>query len=61
MGLGTILIRDLVFPIWELTGFSGEIRWDISKPDDPPKWCLDVSQVRVKFVFEARRCLLRKI
>ncbi len=38
-----ITIRDLVDLIQELTGFTGEIHWDTSKPDGQPKRSLDVS------------------
>jgi nucleoside-diphosphate-sugar epimerase len=49
-----ITIRDLVALTQELTGFSGEIRWDTSKPDGQPKRCLDVSRARDEFGFEAQ-------
>jgi len=49
-----ITIRDLVSLIQELTGFSGKIRWDTSKPDGQPKRCLDVSRAREEFGFEAQ-------
>ena len=49
-----ITIKDLVTLIQELTGYSGEIRWDRSKPDGQPKRCLDVSRAREEFGFEAK-------
>jgi len=49
-----ITIKDLVTLIQELTGYSGEIRWDRSKPDGQPRRCLDVSRAREKFGFEAK-------
>ncbi|MGA2161183.1 MAG: GDP-L-fucose synthase [Methanoregula sp.] len=49
-----ITICDLVALIQELTGFSGEIRWDSSKPDGQPKRSLDVSRAREEFGFEAQ-------
>jgi GDP-L-fucose synthase len=49
-----ITIRDLVVLISELTGYSGEIRWDMTKPDGQPKRCLDVSRAREEFGFEAQ-------
>jgi len=49
-----ITIKDLVSLIQELTGYSGEIRWDRSKPDGQPKRCLDVSRAREEFGFEAK-------
>lgn len=47
INLGTnmeITIRDLVALIAKLTGFTGEIRWDPSKPDGQPRRCLDVTR-----------------
>jgi len=47
VNLGTnreITIRDLVALIVRLTGFTGEIRWDTSKPDGQPRRCLDTSR-----------------
>jgi len=49
-----ITIKDLVSLIQELTGYSGEIRWNRSKPDGQPKRCLDVSRAREEFGFEAK-------
>ncbi len=49
-----ITIRDLVALIQELTGYTGEIRWDRTKPDGQPKRCLDVSRAKKEFGFEAR-------
>ncbi|MFO0827683.1 MAG: GDP-L-fucose synthase [Phycisphaerales bacterium] len=43
INLGTnmeITIKDLVHLIARLTGFTGEIRWDSSKPDGQPRRCL---------------------
>jgi GDP-L-fucose synthase len=48
-----ITIKDLVALIGELTGFSGEIVWDTTKPDGQPRRCLDVSRAREEFGFEA--------
>jgi len=48
-----ISIRDLVVVIKELTGFSGEIRWDTTKPDGQPKRRLDVSRAKQEFGFTA--------
>jgi len=45
LGTGTeISIRDLVELIARLSGFSGQIRWDASKPDGQPRRCLDTSR-----------------
>ncbi|MCK9631801.1 MAG: GDP-L-fucose synthase [Methanoregula sp.] len=49
-----ITIRDLVALIQELTGYSGEIRWDTTKPDGQPKRSLDVSRAQREFGFEAQ-------
>ena len=48
-----IKIKDLVKMIAELTGYSGEIRWDTSKPDGQPRRCLDTSRAKMEFGFEA--------
>jgi len=49
-----IKIKDLVKLIAELTGFSGEIRWDRTKPDGQPRRRLDVSKAKREFGFEAK-------
>ncbi|MGD8500204.1 MAG: GDP-L-fucose synthase [Phycisphaerales bacterium] len=49
-----ITIKKLAAKIAELTGFTGEIRWDSSKPDGQPRRCLDVSRAKDYFGFEAR-------
>jgi GDP-L-fucose synthase len=49
-----ITIRDLTEKIVELTGFTGEIRWDTSKPDGQPRRRLDVSKAKKYFGFEAK-------
>jgi GDP-L-fucose synthase len=55
LGSGTeITIRDLVDLIRELTGFTGEVQWDTSKPDGQPKRRLDVERAKKEFGFEAR-------
>jgi GDP-L-fucose synthase len=48
-----IRIRDLVDMIASLTGFSGRIVWDSSKPDGQPRRCLDTSRAKREFGFEA--------
>ena len=48
-----ITIRDLVDLISELTGFEGEIVWDVSKPDGQPRRMLDVSVAEREFGFRA--------
>jgi len=40
--------------IARLTGFSGTITWDTSKPNGQPRRCLDVSRAEKYFGFRAR-------
>lgn len=57
VNLGTgfeISIRDLAELIAKLTGFSGKLTWDASKPNGQPRRCLDTSRAREYFGFEAR-------
>ncbi len=49
-----ITIKELAGKIAELTGFTGEIRWDSSKPDGQPRRYLDVSRAKGYFGFEAK-------
>ena len=49
-----ISIRDLVNLIARLTRYSGEIRWDSSKPDGQPRRCLDVEKAAREFGFRAK-------
>jgi GDP-L-fucose synthase len=54
LGVGSeITIRDLTELIARLTGFTGEIRWDPSKPDGQPRRALDTSRAREAFGFTA--------
>ncbi len=56
INLGTgqeITIRELVELIAEATGFTGEIRWDASKPDGQPRRALDTTHAREKLGFVA--------
>jgi len=50
-----ITIKELAEKIVELTGFTGEIRWDSSKPDGQPRRRLDVSKANKYFGFEAKK------
>jgi GDP-L-fucose synthase len=55
VNLGTseeISIRDLVQMIARLTGFTGQLRWDDTKPDGQPRRKLSVERAR-RFGFEA--------
>ncbi len=54
LGSGTeISIRDLATMIARLTGFTGAIRWDASKPNGQPRRCLDVRRAEHEFGFRA--------
>jgi GDP-L-fucose synthase len=56
VNLGTgreITIRELVELIVGLTRFTGEIRWDASKPDGQPRRSLDTSRAKERFGFTA--------
>ena len=46
-------IRELAETIAELTGFSGEIRWDTSMPNGQPRRSLDASKAEKLFGFKA--------
>jgi GDP-L-fucose synthase len=48
-----ISIRDLATIIAGLTGFTGEIAWDASKPNGQPRRCLDVTRAKREFGFQA--------
>jgi GDP-L-fucose synthase len=49
-----ISIKDLVGLIAKLTGFSGRIVWDASKPDGQPRRMLDTSRAATYFGFVAK-------
>jgi GDP-L-fucose synthase len=49
-----IKVRDLVALIARLAGFTGEIRWDATKPDGQPRRCLDTSRAERLFGFRAK-------
>jgi GDP-L-fucose synthase len=54
LGVGReITIRELVALTARLAGFSGEVRWDASKPDGQPRRALDTSRARDRFGFVA--------
>jgi GDP-L-fucose synthase len=48
-----ISIRDLATTIAGMTGFSGRIAWDTTKPNGQPRRCLDVTRAREEFGFRA--------
>ena len=49
-----ITIKDLVALISRLSGFSGKIVWDTTKPDGQPRRCLDTSLAEKEFDFKAK-------
>lgn len=48
-----ITIKDLVELIGRITGYTGRITWDTTKPDGQPRRKLDTSRARDLFGFEA--------
>lgn len=53
----SIEIRELVTLISELTGFSGSVVWDPTRPDGQPRRELDTSRARDLFGFESTTSL----
>jgi GDP-L-fucose synthase len=49
-----IRIKDLVEMISRLTGFTGALVWDTSKPNGQPRRALDTSRAEAYFGFRAR-------
>jgi GDP-L-fucose synthase len=49
-----ITIRELARMICTMCGFTGELRWDPTKPDGQPRRCLDTSRAYQEFGFKAR-------
>jgi GDP-L-fucose synthase len=49
-----ISIRDLAASLADITGFSGDIRWDTSMPNGQPRRALDASRARELLGWEAR-------
>jgi GDP-L-fucose synthase len=52
-----ISIRDLVDLIRELTGYTGDVEWDTSKPDGQPRRRIDTTRAREWLGWEARTSL----
>lgn len=52
-----ISIRDLAGLIARLTGFTGALRFDVSKPNGQPRRCLDVRRAETEFGFRAATTL----
>ncbi|MFA6560964.1 MAG: GDP-L-fucose synthase [Verrucomicrobiia bacterium] len=48
-----ISIHDLTILIARLARFTGEIRWDPTKPDGQPRRCLDTQRAEKEFGFRA--------
>lgn len=49
-----ITIKELAEKIADLTGFTGKLVWDTTKPDGQPRRCLDTTRAWEKFGFRAR-------
>ena len=49
-----ISIKDLVQTISRLTGFTGELIWDTSKPNGQPRRVLDTTRAEQYFGFRAQ-------
>lgn len=49
-----IKVRDLAELIARLTGFTGKIIWDTSKPNGQPRRCLDTERAEKLFGFRAQ-------
>ncbi len=49
-----ISMRDLASKCAEATGYTGELVWDVSRPNGQPRRMLDVSRARERFGFVAR-------
>lgn len=47
-------IKDLVKKIAKLVGYTGELRWNASKPDGQPRRCLDTQKALKEFGFRAK-------
>ena len=60
VNLGTVMeisIREVTEMIARLTGFSGNIRWDPSKPNGQPRRCVDTTLAAKLFGFKAATSL----
>jgi GDP-L-fucose synthase len=47
-------IKDLILLLKELTGFSGQIKWDATKPDGQPRRAMDTTRAKQLFGFTAK-------
>ncbi|OGK52119.1 hypothetical protein A3B02_00180 [Candidatus Roizmanbacteria bacterium RIFCSPLOWO2_01_FULL_42_14] len=50
-------IKTLVEAVAQLLNFSGEIRWDTSKPDGAMRFCSDITRAQEKFHFRPQTSL----
>ncbi len=50
-----ISIKDLVNLLAKLTGFTGNIVWDASKPNGQPRRCLDTQRAYTAFGFKSEK------
>ena len=58
IGTGSeISIKDLMGIIKEVTGFGGELIWDVTKPDGQPRRRLDTSRALNEFGFKSKTAL----
>ena len=48
-----IAVKELVEDVAEVTGFTGRIEWNSSRPDGQPRRCVDPSRAKKLFGFEA--------
>ncbi len=48
-----ITIKDLITTICHLLNFSGDVRWDTSKPNGQSRRCLDTTRAEKEFGFKA--------
>lgn len=54
LGSGQVIsIKELAEKIAKMTGFTGELRWDATKPDGQPLRRLDTSKAEAEFGFRA--------
>jgi GDP-L-fucose synthase len=49
-----ILVKDLAYLIADLTGYTGRIELDPTKPNGQPLRCLDVTRAEQEFGFRAQ-------
>lgn len=52
-----ITIKDLTELVAKLSGFTGKIVWDPTKPDGQPRRCLDTTRAKERFGFAAKTTL----